>query len=183
MFEKFAKDAREAVVQAQEEARALGADRIGTEHVLLGMRPHARHGRRPGAGAAGRQPRRAARRGPRAAAGRDRRRRARRRRHRPGGRPRAGRGVVRPGSARRAAADRSQAGHLPFDAAAKKLLEVALREAIRCKHRRIDTGHLLLAVARLDDTHRVPGAQLPSASDRAAAREAVTAVWADVPVG
>ena len=43
-------------------------------------------------------------------------------------------------------------GHLPFDAAAKKLLEVALREAIRCKHRRIDSGHLLLAVVRLDDT-------------------------------
>ena len=37
MFEKFTKDARESVVGAQAEARALGADRIGTEHVLLGM--------------------------------------------------------------------------------------------------------------------------------------------------
>ena len=36
MFERFAKDAREAVVHAQDEARSLGADRIGPEHVLLG---------------------------------------------------------------------------------------------------------------------------------------------------
>ena len=36
MFERFAKDAREAVVQAQDEARTLGVDRIGPEHVLLG---------------------------------------------------------------------------------------------------------------------------------------------------
>ena len=36
MFEKFAKDAREAVVGAQDEARTLGVDRIGPEHVLLG---------------------------------------------------------------------------------------------------------------------------------------------------
>ena len=36
MFERFAKDAREAVVHAQDEARTLGADRIGPEHVLLG---------------------------------------------------------------------------------------------------------------------------------------------------
>ncbi len=49
---------------------------------------------------------------------------------------------------------RSPNGHLPFDSAAKKLLEISLREALRYKHRRIDTGHLLLAVARLDDTAR-----------------------------
>ena len=36
MFEKFARDAREAVVHAQDEARTLGMDRIGPEHVLLG---------------------------------------------------------------------------------------------------------------------------------------------------
>ena len=50
MFERFAKDAREAVVHAQDEARTLGADRIGPEHVLLGAVRTARHGRRPGAG-------------------------------------------------------------------------------------------------------------------------------------
>jgi ATP-dependent Clp protease ATP-binding subunit ClpA len=77
---------------------------------------------------------------------------------------------------------RSPNGHLPFDSAAKKLLEISLREALRYKHRRIDTGHLLLAVARLDDTaaHRVLSS-LGVDADRV--REAVAATWADVPVG
>ena len=73
-------------------------------------------------------------------------------------------------------------GHLPFDAAAKKLLEVSLREAIRCKHRRIDSGHLLLAVVRLDDTTAYRALAALGVGP-AAVREAVTAVWADVPVG
>jgi ATP-dependent Clp protease ATP-binding subunit ClpC len=37
MFEHFTDRARLAVVRAQEEARALGHDYIGTEHVLLGL--------------------------------------------------------------------------------------------------------------------------------------------------
>ncbi len=37
MFERFTKDAREAVVLAQEEAVALHHGWIGTEHLLLGM--------------------------------------------------------------------------------------------------------------------------------------------------
>jgi ATP-dependent Clp protease ATP-binding subunit ClpA len=37
MFERFTKDAREAVVLAQEEAAALHHGWIGTEHVLLGV--------------------------------------------------------------------------------------------------------------------------------------------------
>jgi ATP-dependent Clp protease ATP-binding subunit ClpA len=37
MFERFTKDAREAVVLAQEEAIALRHGWIGTEHVLLGV--------------------------------------------------------------------------------------------------------------------------------------------------
>jgi ATP-dependent Clp protease ATP-binding subunit ClpA len=36
MFERFADDARDAVVRAQAEARRLGHDHIGTEHLLLG---------------------------------------------------------------------------------------------------------------------------------------------------
>ncbi|GEL46717.1 ATPase [Cellulomonas hominis] len=43
-------------------------------------------------------------------------------------------------------------GHLPFTREAKKTLEVALREAIRLGHRRIEAGHVLLAVVRLTDT-------------------------------
>jgi ATP-dependent Clp protease ATP-binding subunit ClpC len=37
MFERFTERAREVVVVAQEEARRLDHDRIGTEHILLGL--------------------------------------------------------------------------------------------------------------------------------------------------
>jgi len=37
MFERFTADARNVVVQAQQEARTLRHNRIGTEHVLLGV--------------------------------------------------------------------------------------------------------------------------------------------------
>jgi len=37
MFERFTDQARRVVVQAQEEARALGHNYIGTEHILLGL--------------------------------------------------------------------------------------------------------------------------------------------------
>jgi ATP-dependent Clp protease ATP-binding subunit ClpC len=37
MFERFSDRARRVVVAAQEEARALGHDYIGTEHLLLGL--------------------------------------------------------------------------------------------------------------------------------------------------
>ena len=40
MFERFTGDAREAVVTAQEQARKLGHDFIGTEHVLLALLAH-----------------------------------------------------------------------------------------------------------------------------------------------
>lgn len=181
MFEKFAKDAREAVVGAQEEARRLGVDRIGTEHVLLGTvrtpdTVAARALERLGVGRADLLA--AVRALPRDAIDAD---------------ALAGVGIdldaVRAQvesafgqGALDAEPPSSPRGHLPFDTAAKKLLEVSLREALRYKHRRIDTGHLLLAVARLDDTtaHRV----LSSLGVRTeAVRESVAATWADVPVG
>jgi ATP-dependent Clp protease ATP-binding subunit ClpC len=37
VFERFTERAREVIVSAQEEARTLGHDYIGTEHVLLGL--------------------------------------------------------------------------------------------------------------------------------------------------
>jgi ATP-dependent Clp protease ATP-binding subunit ClpC len=37
VFERFTEPARRVVILAQEEARALGHDRIGTEHLLLGL--------------------------------------------------------------------------------------------------------------------------------------------------
>jgi ATP-dependent Clp protease ATP-binding subunit ClpA len=36
MFERFTSEARQVVTRAQEEARALGHDYLGTEHLLLG---------------------------------------------------------------------------------------------------------------------------------------------------
>jgi ATP-dependent Clp protease ATP-binding subunit ClpA len=181
MFEKFTKDARESVVGAQVEAHALGADRIGTEHVLLGML-----------------------RAPDSVATRSLQRLgvsyadvlAAVRALPPGAIDAAAlAGVGIDLDAVRAQVEasfgpgaldtpmpRSRAGHLPFEPSAKKLLEISLREAAAHKHRRIDTGHLLLAVARLDDStaHR---ALSTLGVAPAAARESVTAVWADVPVG
>ena len=37
MFERFTERARQVIVRAQEEARGLGHDYIGTEHILLGL--------------------------------------------------------------------------------------------------------------------------------------------------
>lgn len=37
MFERFSEDARHVVVLAQEQARSLGHNYIGTEHLLLGI--------------------------------------------------------------------------------------------------------------------------------------------------
>ncbi|MEZ0448415.1 Clp protease N-terminal domain-containing protein [Cellulomonas sp. ICMP 17802] len=182
MFERFAHDAREAVVHAQDEARSLGADHIRTEHVLLGAV------RAPDAvatrallrlGVDGAALLAAVRALPSDAIDAD---------------ALAGVGIdldaVRaqveasfgPGALDGPGAPRTTAGHLPFDADAKKMLELALREAIRFRHRRIDTGHLLLAAVRVDGS----GAYRALASAGAgveAVREAVAAVWADVPVG
>jgi ATP-dependent Clp protease ATP-binding subunit ClpA len=68
--------------------------------------------------------------------------------------------------------------HVPLDAAARKVLETSLREAIRLKRNHIDTGHLLLAAARLDETpaHRV---LLALGTTPDALRQAVIATWAD----
>ncbi len=48
----------------------------------------------------------------------------------------------------RAASGRGRwfAGHIPFDRGAKKVLELALREALRCKHNYIGCEHILLGL-------------------------------------
>ncbi|WP_129339651.1 Clp protease N-terminal domain-containing protein [Cellulomonas endophytica] len=153
MFERFTQEARDGVVGAQLVARERGDRRIGTEHVLLGAL------RAPGSVAAtalGLVGRTAedvaqavdARSGIDAGA-------------------LAGLGIDLEAVRRRAEAafgpgaldvpadearDRPVRGHVPFDRDAKKTLEVALREALALKHRHIDTGHVLLALARLDGT-------------------------------
>ena len=39
MYERFTDEARQAIMDAQIEARALGHDHVGTEHLLLGVLP------------------------------------------------------------------------------------------------------------------------------------------------
>ena len=76
------------------------------------------------------------------------------------------------------ATPRRAKGHVPFDPAAKKMLELALREAIRFTSKGIDTGHLLLAAARLDGA-TAQRALAWFGHDRRAIEEAVIATWAE----
>lgn len=47
--------------------------------------------------------------------------------------------------------DRPPAGHMPFTPAAKKVLELALREALQLGHNYIGTEHILLGLVRQGD--------------------------------
>jgi ATP-dependent Clp protease ATP-binding subunit ClpA len=114
MFERFTDRARRVVVLAQEEARRLGHNYIGTEHVLLGLLGE-------GEGVAARALKRfdvtleGTRDEVRAIVG-------------------SGTGMVK--------------GHIPFTPRAKKVLEMALREALELNHNYIGTEHILLGVIR-----------------------------------
>ena len=180
MFERFTQEARTAVVLAQEVARDLHADRIGTEHVLAGAvraegsvaaRALGTLGIEPSAVLA------AVRR--RTGTGLDAEALAVLGIDLGAVRARAER-VFGAGALDRPAPGRGgrRGAHTPFDPAAKKLLEIALREAVAAGHRRIDSGHLLLSVARLDDVpaHQVLlGLGLGPADVRTAVRRA----WAE----
>jgi ATP-dependent Clp protease ATP-binding subunit ClpA len=114
VFERFTEPAREVVVLAQDEARALKHDYIGTEHLLLGLL-------REEEGVAAR-----------ALENLD----------------------VTVEEARAEVArvigegDKSPAGQIPFTPRAKKVLELALREALALRHGYIGTEHILLGLAR-----------------------------------
>jgi len=114
MFERFTDQARRAVVLAQEEARMLNHDHIGTEHILLGLME--------GDGVAAQALRRlgvteqAARQRVEEVVGR-------------------GKGPAR-------------AGHIPFSREAKNALQLSLRAALQLGDNYIDTGHILLGLAR-----------------------------------
>jgi ATP-dependent Clp protease ATP-binding subunit ClpA len=146
MFERFTAGARDAVVQAQAEARALGHDYIGTEHLLLGAavapgdaaRVLAEHGATPDA------LREAVR-------------------TEIGGSSINGEALVAIGidldEIRRrveatfgeGALERRRprrSGQIPFTPRAKKSLELALREAVARGDRHIGPEHLLLGVLR-----------------------------------
>src|SRR5262249_22962541 len=116
MFERFTDRARRVVVLAQEEARLLRHNYIGTEHILLGLVHE-------GDGVAAK--------------------------------------VLTTFDISRqdvqvevvdiigeAAADSVPSGHIPFTPRAKKVLEMALREALELGHNYIGTEHILLGLLR-----------------------------------
>jgi ATP-dependent Clp protease ATP-binding subunit ClpA len=148
MFERFTREARATVVDAQEEARRLASPRLGTEHLLLGLLQQnsptcavlGRHGLTHDEVAA-------------AVAGAS-----------TGGELDAdaltslgidldavrssveatfGAGALddpSPGGPRR--------GHVPLTPRAKKVLELSLREALAMKSRSISDGHIALGLIR-----------------------------------
>ena len=114
MFERFTDRARRTVVLAQEEARELQHNYIGTEHVLLGLLAE-------GDGIAARALKLF---GMTLEGTRD-----------------DVRAMVSPGTG-------TVKGHIPFTPRAKKVMELALREALELHHNYIGTEHLLLGVIR-----------------------------------
>jgi ATP-dependent Clp protease ATP-binding subunit ClpC len=117
MFERFNDEARRSVVLAQQEARRLNHDRIGSAHILLGLLrvpdgPAARVlgglGVAPDAARAGFEQ------------------------------------LIGRGASSRAGYD----GHIPFTPQAKKILELALREALQRFDDLVGAEHLLIALLR-----------------------------------
>ncbi|WP_427136543.1 ATP-dependent Clp protease ATP-binding subunit [Pseudarthrobacter sp. S9] len=112
MFERFTDRARRVVVLAQEEARTLNHNYIGTEHILLGLI-------REGEGVAAKAL--------------------------------ESLGISLEGVREQVQetvgqGQQSQPGHIPFTPRAKKVLELALREALQLGHNYIGTEHILLGL-------------------------------------
>ena len=117
MFERFTERARQVVVLAQDEARALKHNYIGTEHILLGLL-------REEEGLAARvlESLDITVEEVRAQVAR----------------------IVGQG-------DEVTTGQIPFTPRAKKVLELALREALSLGHNYIGTEHILLGLVREND--------------------------------
>lgn len=114
MFERFTDRARRVVVLAQEEARTLNHNYIGTEHILLGLIHEGE-----GVAAKALTELGIALEGVRA-----------------GVQEIIGEGQEAP------------TGHIPFTPRGKRVMELALREALHLGHNYIGTEHLLLALIR-----------------------------------
>ncbi|QCO97350.1 ATP-dependent Clp protease ATP-binding subunit [Arthrobacter sp. 24S4-2] len=112
MFERFTDRARRAVVLAQEEARTLNHNYIGTEHILLGLIQEGE-----GVAAKALESLGISLDGVREQV----------------------QEILGPGQP-------SPAGHIPFTPRAKKVLELALREALQLGHNYIGTEHILLGL-------------------------------------
>ena len=114
VFERFTDRARRVVVYAQEEARMLNHDYIGTEHILLGL---IHEGEGVSALAFERL------------------------------------GISQSAARKRieeiiGLGQQAPKGHIPFTPRAKKVLELALREALQLGHTYIGTEHILLGLIR-----------------------------------
>ncbi|HET7387994.1 MAG TPA: Clp protease N-terminal domain-containing protein [Nocardioidaceae bacterium] len=122
MFERFSDSARRVIVVAQEEARHLHHNHIGTEHVLLGLLAQD-HDRDHDVAVAVLQS--------------------------VGVELAAVRQVVVEivGQGKQA-----PTGHIPFTPNAKRVLELSLREALDLEHEDIDTEHLLLGLLDVSDS-------------------------------
>jgi len=118
MFERFTDRARLAVVQAQEEARRLGHDHLGPEHLLLSLT----HESIGGVGTKALESL--------------------------GISPQTVRQRVEEVIGRGTQGSQASSGHIPFTQPAKNVLQLALREALQLDHRYIGTEHLLLGLLR-----------------------------------
>src|SRR3954471_5192024 len=114
MFERFTDRARQSVAVAADEARELGADHVGPEHVLLGL---LREEDTIAANAL----------------------------------DDAGVTLEDAREVIGVAGTERTAGELPFDAAAKRVLERSLREAVRLEDNYIGGEHLLLGLLREEE--------------------------------
>jgi ATP-dependent Clp protease ATP-binding subunit ClpA len=155
MFERFTPPARQVVVRAQEEARALRHDHLGTEHILLGLLADPATGAAAALTDAGLTPGSVRADIARRVAGRnlgehdadalraigidlDVVREKVEQAFGPGALQR------RRGGARRLLG----IGHIPVSRRAKKVLELSLREALHLGHRWIGPDHILLGLLR-----------------------------------
>jgi ATP-dependent Clp protease ATP-binding subunit ClpA len=125
MFERFTAYARRAVVTAQEEARELNHNYIGTEHILLALlrRPEGPPNQEDGIAPAILEEFGMSRNGVREEV------------------------IAKVGTGK----GKAKPGHIPFTPRAKKVLELALREALQLHHNYIGTEHLLLGLIREDE--------------------------------
>ena len=148
MFERFTERARQVVVLAQDEARALKHNYIGTEHILLGLL-------REEEGLAARvlESLDITVEEVRAQVAR----------------------IVGQG-------DEVTTGQIPFTPRAKKVLELALREALSLGHNYIGTEHILLALLEQEDGDGVLSrAGVDKAAVETYVTEALTAITAARP--
>lgn len=173
MFERFTHEAREIVKKAQEEARHLGHNYLGTEHLLLALTTDAsgcgevlaRIGfdrekaltemrREIGLGPPSLEP-------DDVSALRaigidvDEIRRRAEDAFGPGALDRPVKVKTRRGFRRRACAVPASPGYVPFVPRAKKALQLALRESLRLRQPYVGSEHILLALAAIEDSMAV----------------------------